>query len=195
MATIVRTGGGGADLSVVTAAAADVLASKVIVNASGNPITGTIASKAAATITPGTTNQTIAAGQYLSGVQTISGDPDLVASNIKNGVDIFGVVGTSKAVVQHEVFTCGPASPGTYNEVKTCAKRPLSVTAFCGVGSSPGVGTGEVLCWSDDGTAKYASGSESRITANSLVISGLTVTINWTCTAVAWVVLYVVEEV
>ena len=50
--------------------------------------------KAAATITPTTTNQTIAAGTYCTGAQTIAGDPDLVAGNIKKGVSIFGVTGT-----------------------------------------------------------------------------------------------------
>ena len=48
----------------------------------------------AATITPGTSDQTIAADQYLTGAQTILGDADLVAGNIKKDVDIFGVVGT-----------------------------------------------------------------------------------------------------
>ena len=60
----------------------------------GNKITGTIPSKGAATFTPGTSNQTINAGQYLSGTQTIQGDGDLVAGNIKSGVNIFGVTGT-----------------------------------------------------------------------------------------------------
>ena len=50
--------------------------------------------QAAQTITPGTTNKTIAAGTYLSGTQTIKGDSNLVASNIKSGVSIFGVSGT-----------------------------------------------------------------------------------------------------
>lgn len=59
----------------------------------GSKVTGTIPSKAAATITPGVSNQTISSGQYLSGAQTISGSPSLVASNIKNGVSIFGVTG------------------------------------------------------------------------------------------------------
>lgn len=49
--------------------------------------------KAAATYTPTTTDQTIAAGQYLSGAQTIEGDANLVAGNIKHGVSIFGVSG------------------------------------------------------------------------------------------------------
>ena len=59
-------------------------------------VTGSLqlTTKAAATITPGTTNQTIASGTYLTGTQTISGDADLVAGNIKSGVNIFGVTGT-----------------------------------------------------------------------------------------------------
>lgn len=58
--------------------------------------------KAAATITPTTSNQTIAAGTYLTGAQTISGDANLLASNIKSGVSIFGVNGalTSATVSQ-----------------------------------------------------------------------------------------------
>lgn len=50
--------------------------------------------KAAETITPGTANQTIAANQYLTGAQTIEGDGNLSAGNIKKGVSIFGVAGT-----------------------------------------------------------------------------------------------------
>lgn len=53
--------------------------------------------KAKATITPGTANQTIAANQYLTGEQTIKGDGNLSAGNIKKGVSIFGVVGTLEA--------------------------------------------------------------------------------------------------
>ena len=48
----------------------------------------------AQTITPGTSNKTIASGTYLTGAQTIAGDADLVADNIKSGVNIFGVTGT-----------------------------------------------------------------------------------------------------
>lgn len=53
--------------------------------------------KAAETITPGTANQTIAANQYLTGAQTIKGDGNLSAGNIKKGVSIFGVSGTLEA--------------------------------------------------------------------------------------------------
>lgn len=48
----------------------------------------------AQTITPGTSNQTIDSGKYLTGVQTIKGDANLVSDNIKSGVSIFGVSGS-----------------------------------------------------------------------------------------------------
>ena len=50
--------------------------------------------QAAQTITPTTTDQTIASGKYLTGTQTIKGDSNLVAANIAEGVSIFGVTGT-----------------------------------------------------------------------------------------------------
>ena len=61
-----------------------------------------LTTQAAQTITPTTSNQTIASGTYLTGTQTILGDADLVASNIKSGVTIFGVAGslTSATVSQ-----------------------------------------------------------------------------------------------
>ena len=57
-------------------------------------LTASVTTKAAAIITPGTTNQTIASGTYLTGTQTISGDSDLTAANIKTGVQIFNVTGS-----------------------------------------------------------------------------------------------------
>lgn len=60
-------------------------------------LSATVTTKAAATITPGTSNQTIASGTYLTGAQTISGDANLVAGNIKSGVSIFGVSGSMSA--------------------------------------------------------------------------------------------------
>jgi len=69
-------------------------------------LTASVTTKAAATITPGTSDQTIASGTYLTGAQTISGDADLVASNIKSGVSIFGVDGSlTSAVVSQDSET------------------------------------------------------------------------------------------
>ena len=58
-----------------------------------------LTTKAAATITPGTTDQTIAAGQYLTGAQTIKGDANLQAQYIAKNVSIFGTEGTLDAPV------------------------------------------------------------------------------------------------
>ena len=60
-------------------------------------LTASVTTKSAATITPTTSNQTIAAGTYLTGTQTISGDADLIPANIKSGVNIFGVAGSLTA--------------------------------------------------------------------------------------------------
>lgn len=69
--------------------------SQVTVNAVSKTYVGSgVTKKSAATYTPGTSDQSIASGQYLNGTQTIKGDANLVAGNIKSGVNIFGVTGT-----------------------------------------------------------------------------------------------------
>lgn len=72
-------------------------------------LTASVTTKVAATITPTTTDQTIAAGTYLTGTQTIAGDADLVASNIVSGVQIFGVTGN---VVLQNYYT-GSSAPSS----------------------------------------------------------------------------------
>ena len=76
--------------------AADLLAGKELIDQDGNPLTGSMPSLTAQTITPGVSDQVIAAGRYLSGAVTVSGDSNLVSSNIKSGVTIFGVSGTAQ---------------------------------------------------------------------------------------------------
>lgn len=53
-----------------------------------------LSTQSATTWTPTTTDQTIAQGKFLTGTQTIKGSANLVASNIKSGVNIFGVTGS-----------------------------------------------------------------------------------------------------
>lgn len=84
----------GTDVSDTTATANDVLSSKYFYTAAGVKTQGNITTQAAQTITPGTTNQTIAAGKYLTGAQTIAGDANLVPGNIAKDISIFGIVGT-----------------------------------------------------------------------------------------------------
>ena len=72
-------------------------------------LTANVTTKGAATITPTTTNQTIASGTYLTGTQTISGDADLVSSNIISTANIFGVQG---GVVIQKYYT-GSSAPSS----------------------------------------------------------------------------------
>ena len=71
----------------------DLLAGKTAY-VNGKKITGTAPAKEASTITPTTSDQTVAAGTHLTGLLTIKGDPNLIAANIKKGVTIFGIEGT-----------------------------------------------------------------------------------------------------
>jgi len=57
-----------------------------------------LSTKSAEVIIPSTTNQTIEAGKYLIGAQTIVGDANLIASNIRRGISIFNVTGTLNSV-------------------------------------------------------------------------------------------------
>lgn len=93
----VSTGTNTLTLSKTVSVTPSVSAGYVSSGTAGNSsvsLTASVTTKAAATITPGTTNQEIAAGTYLTGKQTISGDANLVSANILSGKSIFGVAGT-----------------------------------------------------------------------------------------------------
>ena len=86
--------GEGGDTLTGTLTAADVLSGKTGYSTDpATKITGTMVNRGAVTITPGATDRAIAAG-YHNGSGSVAGDADLVASNILNGVNIFGVVGS-----------------------------------------------------------------------------------------------------
>lgn len=89
------------------AGAADLLGGRTAY-VNGEKVTGSIPSKAAATYTPAAVDQTIEAGQYLSGAQTVRGDANLKAENIKQGASIFGVAGALK------LLYAGGCKTGTY---------------------------------------------------------------------------------
>ena len=172
-------GSGGTDVSDTTATAADVLAGKDFHLANGVKATGTIqtvtasqsgnvvtvpagyiaaaqtftvgTAKAAATYTPTTSDQTITAGQYLTGDQTIKGDANLLAANIVQGVTIFGVTGTASGGGggSTDFYKC--ASVNTANNTWTGYKAVLSGGSYTfeatvtsgltyGAGFTPAVG-------------------------------------------------------
>lgn len=70
------------------------------------------------TYTPGTQDQTILGGRYLTGTQTIKGDSNLIPSNIKSGVTIFNVTGT---------YT-GSSSGSTVTSDNNCEAYLIDVT-------------------------------------------------------------------
>ena len=96
----------GTDVSDTTAAAGDVRTGKYFYTSAGVKTQGSIADQAAQTITPTTSDQTIASGKYLTGAQTIKGDANLLPENIAEGVTIFGIQGThsggSTAIVKEK---------------------------------------------------------------------------------------------
>ena len=94
---IPKSGGGSAvfmDTSDATLDNGSKMLSGVTAYADGVKYTGSITEKSAATYTPTTSDQTIAAGQYLSGAQTVKGDANLQAQYIMSGVTIFNVQGS-----------------------------------------------------------------------------------------------------
>ena len=96
----VSTGTNTLTLSKTISVTPSVTAGYVSAGTAGNSavsLTASVTTKGATTYTPTTSNQTIASGTYLTGAQTISGDANLLASNIKSGVSIFGVAGSLTA--------------------------------------------------------------------------------------------------
>lgn len=121
-------------------------------------LTANVTTKAAATITPTTTNQTISSGTYLTGAQTISGDANLIAGNIKKDVQIFGVTGNyeggSGSDVQ--VASANLYSASTSALVFTGLQgEPTSFIALCGYTLTPSA-TPQVVAVVYDGTNLHA---------------------------------------
>ncbi len=130
--TLLPTGG--------DATVANVLAGKTFFGASQTNwqvATGTMANNGSFGLSASTTDQAVTAGYYSGG--TLVGDPDLVAGNIANSVEIFGVTGNLVAGYLYgsssaaQVLTSAGAGAGTYNADNLTVGTVKSGTLF-GVG-------------------------------------------------------------
>ena len=96
------------------------------------------------TITPSTSDKTIASGIYLTGTQTIKGDANLVAGNIKSGVSIFGVAGSYEGgssdggdsvseptIVSGKTKISIPTSSAAATQTKVVTVKGLGFKPFC----------------------------------------------------------------
>lgn len=98
----VSTGTNTLTLSKTVSVTPSVSAGYVSSGTAGNSavsLTASVTTKAAATITPGTSDVEIASGTYITGKQTIKGDSNLKSSNIVSGVSIFSVQGSASVPI------------------------------------------------------------------------------------------------
>lgn len=165
---------------------AQVLSGYTFNSGNGIGLTGNIPSKVAATITPTTVAQTIVAGQYLSGTQTIAGDGNLSAGNIRSGVSIFGVAGSAtiqslggKAYASGTLYSDYNTSGGWFTSV-TLPFTPTLVVATYGTNSyvfiilnTPSViGLATPVEWNNLPSLNSGSYLSATITARAVTYGG-----------------------
>ena len=117
--------------------------------------------KGAQTYTPKTTDQTISSGRWLTGAQTIKGDANLVASNIKSGVSIFGINGSYSGQYKFHYFSYILPYSSTEmritvdSDVRYVAAFAMKSDALINNWTDPGIFS---IMWWDNGT-DYGNGN------------------------------------
>ena len=104
------------------------------VSAGTKSATVQLTTKAATTITPGTSSKTaVAKNVYTTGAITVAGDSNLKAANIKSGVSIFGVSGTAGGG-EIKQGTIRNFSSITYNgTARICMTFPVTKDKIIGI--------------------------------------------------------------
>ncbi|WP_413773731.1 phage tail protein [Paenibacillus woosongensis] len=157
------------------AVAADVLSGKTFSNVSANNLTGSMPNwGAGGTVTPGTTNQTKAAGYYSSPI-TILGEPNLKSEYIKNGISMFGVAGSY--TMPNAVVDLNYPMPELYYYMRDITVPriddrliltiPAGVTKLSFLASSPYLGSDELI----SSTYVYSATSNSTKGAGDFSLS------------------------
>lgn len=166
-----------AGVKVVGTAVASEQATPVIEVSSDGLITATAGDKsatkqlttqAAQTITPGTSNKTIASGKYLTGTQTIKGDANLLSKNIKSGVAIFGVSGS---------YTGSGGTSNIQTQHITSESEPITISGsgtvkVWGYGYKSGQYMGTTYAFVGDGYYSGGYGTPSKTTATFSISNG-----------------------
>lgn len=133
-----------------------------------------LTTKAATTYTPTTSNQTIAASTYLTGVQTIKGDSNLIASNIKSGVSIFGVSGTYTGSSSEDLTSEVNTYTAKINELETAIaalENELQGKASGGGGASVETCTVNITCFNPIICLCYTAYENNEIVAKGFLDS------------------------
>lgn len=133
--------------------------------------------KSATTYTPSESDQTIASGTYLTGVQTIKGDPNLIPENIKSGVTIFNVLGSNtggSSLVTKKGTT-------TSTTINTGLKKIDTIyIGVQGVASGNGlrqfIGSEDLGYCAVTGYNQYSTSTTTDITASYATIDGGSIT-------------------
>ncbi|MDO8529565.1 MAG: hypothetical protein Q7S18_02770 [bacterium] len=143
--------------------AAQILSGK-IAWVDGTEITGIMANNGQQNFTPGIAGQTITEG-YHNGTGAVSGDADLVSTNIKSGVNIFGVAGDSNVVNT----SSGDAIAGNVFSGKIAWVDGMSVTgSMANIGQqniTPGIASQTITLGYHDGTGTV-SGDADLVSTN-----------------------------
>jgi len=120
-----------------TATTTNVLSGKTYFGVSQtdwNLATGTMANNGSFALTASSSDQSVIAGYYSGG--TLAGDTNLIAGNIANGINIFGVIGNLVAGYLYgssdasKVLTSAGAGAGTYNANNLSTSTVKKGTAF-----------------------------------------------------------------
>jgi len=127
----------------------------------GVKVTGSMAEIDGLTITPTTQDQQITANKYLKGNLIIKGDVNLLSSNIRAGVQIFGVTGDSN-VVNTSVSLTDAAFAGNIEYGKKAFVNGSLITGSC---------------VSIDGAEYSSSGTDQTIEGPKIIPSGGSITI------------------
>lgn len=153
----------------------------VTVNAIPDTYVLPTATKGATTWTPKTTDQTIAAGTYCSGKQTIAGDANLIAANILSGKTIFGVAGSASSGGEMTTGTFSVSDTKTQEKVIThgLGKKPTYAIFVRNGSAKPNVSC-VLYAYNISGTTSGASISNTSIIGalvSNITFSNTTVTL------------------